>query len=76
MDFGNHSALGVGMDKATHHKVREICTQIGTIMEDTSVVALVWKIDDGLSETDRLNQIRHAHNEIGILLEVATYLLR
>lgn len=76
MDFANHNALGVGMDKATQDLVREICAQIGTIMEDASAVALIWKIDDSLSDTDRLHQIRHAHTEIGRLLEVATNLLR
>lgn len=76
MDFGDHGALGAGMDKATHDRIREICTQIGTIMEDASVVALVWKIDDSLSDPDRLHQIRHAHAEIGRLLEAATNLLR
>lgn len=76
MDFGDLSALGVDMDKATHDRIREICTQIGTIMEDTSVVALVWQIDDDISSTERLLQLRNAHTEIGRLLDKANNLLR
>lgn len=64
------------MDKANDDRIREICTQIGTIMEDASVVALVWRIDDSFSDTDRLQQLRDAHTEIGRLLEQATALLR
>lgn len=45
------------MDKATQNRIREICTLIGTIMEDASVVALVWRIADNLDAADRLQQI-------------------
>ena len=70
------SPLVIGVDQATHDRILEICTQIGTLMEDASVVALVWKIDDNLSDTDRLQQLRDANTEIGRLLDQATELLR
>lgn len=76
MDFANHNAFGVCMDKATQDRIREICTQIGTIMEDVSVVALVWRISDNLDAAERLHQLRDVHTEIGRLLEQATDLLR
>ena len=64
------------MDKATQNRIREICTLIGTIMEDASVVALAWRIADNLDAADRLQQIRDAQTEIGRLLDQATELLR
>lgn len=76
MDFAEYSDLCVSMDKATDDRNRKICSQIGTIMEDVSVVALVWHNDDGLNPADRLHKIRHAHTEIGRLLQETTDLLR
>lgn len=68
--------LGWRMGKSTEDRIREMYTQIGTTMEEASVVALVWHIDDNFDAEDRLQQLRDAHTEIGRLLAEATDLLR
>jgi hypothetical protein len=52
-------------------KFREICNEIGCIMEEASVVALVWVEGDGLSLEHRLEVLRDAHTKIGTLLNIA-----
>lgn len=75
MAFANHNTLGVCMDKATQDRIRTICTQIGTIMEDASVVALVWDTQSGLSVAARLQLLDNAHADVSRLLKQAANLM-
>lgn len=52
-------------------KIREICTEIGCVMEEASVVALVWVEGDGWSLEHRLALLRQTHAEIGAILNFA-----
>ena len=45
-----------------------LCTEIGCIMEDACLVALVWDAGDGLGVQARIKKLSDAHSEIGILL--------
>lgn len=76
MDFSRLLALRDPMDIDTENNIRGICTEIGTIMEDTSVVALIWTKDDDLSIAERLQLLRDAHLQIGMLLQQADNLAR
>lgn len=50
-------------------KLRRLFTEIGCIMEDASVTALVWKRNDTRSISDRAAELRDAYNKIGGLLD-------
>ena len=50
-------------------KLRRLFTEIGCIMEDASVTALVWKRNDTRSISDRATELRDAYNKIGGLLD-------
>ena len=56
------------MAKLAKCEVRKLFTEIGCIMEDASLVALVWKDGDGLDPRTRLQILLDAHTEIGVLL--------
>lgn len=59
------------MDGNTTDIIRKLCTEIGSIMEDASVVALVWDDGDGLTTAARVQRLLDAHGEIGRLLDQA-----
>jgi hypothetical protein len=71
MDFSRLLALRDPMDSDSEARIRQICTEIGTIMEDMSVVALIWTKDDDVSIAERLQLLRDAHRQIGTLLKQA-----
>ena len=50
-------------------ELRKLFTDIGCIMEDASVTALVWRRDDTRSISDRATELRVAYNKIGALLD-------
>ena len=52
--------------------IRLLCTRVGCIMEDASVVALIW--DDKASLEDRLKMLRKASADIQALVAAATAL--
>jgi hypothetical protein len=56
------------MTKATDDEVRRLFTEIGCIMEDASLVALVWRTYDKLDAQARYRKVSDAHAEIGKLL--------
>lgn len=56
------------MAKLADDKVRKLFTEIGCIMEDASIEALVWKDGDGLDLRARFNILSDAHLAIGDLL--------
>ena len=45
-----------------------LCTEIGCIMEDSSLAALVWDPGDRLGVQARIKKLSDTHSEIGILL--------
>lgn len=59
-------SIGKAMDE---QELRELFTEIGCIMEDASVTALVWKRDDTRWMSDRASKLRDACNNISALLE-------
>jgi hypothetical protein len=66
IDFGVILSINCAMDE---QEVRELFAQIGCIMEDASVTALVWTRDDTLSMSGRARELRYAYDEIKILLD-------
>lgn len=50
-------------------ELRKLFTEIGCMMEDASVTALVWKRDDARSIAHRVAELRGACNSIGALLD-------
>ena len=56
------------MAKPTNDKVRRLFTEIGCIMEDASLIALVWKANDEFDVRKRFQKISDAHEKIGQLL--------
>ncbi|MBA4307320.1 MAG: hypothetical protein C0429_11340 [Sphingopyxis sp.] len=71
MDFSRLLALRDPMDSDTEDRIRHICTEIGVIMEDSSVLALIWAKDVDVSVAERLQLIRDAYLLIGKLLRQA-----
>lgn len=51
-------------------ELRRLCTEIGCIMEDASVTALVWWRGDSRSISDRAAELRDAYSKIGKLLDI------
>ncbi len=66
LDFGDVRSIGHAMDE---RKLRGLFTELGCIMEDASVTALVWQRDDARSRSDRAAELRGAYNKIGALLD-------
>lgn len=56
------------MANSAKYEVRKLFTEIGCIMEDASLVALVWKYGDRLDLKERLHSLSDAHEAIGDLL--------
>lgn len=58
------------MDPETLALVRQLCTRVGTVMEDASVVALVWNKDE-LSVGSRLEQLERVVLQLSTLISAA-----
>lgn len=56
------------MAKYPTNDIRKLFTEIGCIMEDTSLLALIWAADDENDVAARFRQISDAHNKVGQLL--------
>lgn len=50
--------------------IRGYFSEIGCIMEDASVLALVWRANDSLSLVDRLGLLLQANAQITNLLDL------
>ena len=50
-------------------ELRKLFTEIGCIMEDASVIALVWSRNDTRSISDRVAELCSAYSRIGALLD-------
>ncbi len=50
--------------------IRRYFSEIGCIMEDASVLALVWRANDNLSLVDRLGLLLQANTKITNLLDL------
>lgn len=57
------------MANNTDNDVRRPFTEIGCIMEDASLIALLWSADDELDMLARYREISDAHAKIGELLK-------
>ena len=53
--------------------IRQLCTRVGCILEDASVIALIW--DDDTSPAVRLQKLRRASANIQALIAAATTML-
>ena len=53
--------------------IRQLSTRVGCIMEDTSVVALIW--EDGLALEARVAKLSVAANDIHALVAAARALM-
>ena len=56
------------MAKLETDEIRRLCTEIGCIMEDACLVALVWDPGDRLGVQARIEKLSEAHMRIGNLL--------
>lgn len=56
------------MAKPANDEVRKLFTEIGCIMEDAGLVALIWRDGDDIDLRARLQSLLDAHTEIGHLL--------
>ncbi|OYZ87643.1 MAG: hypothetical protein B7Y00_05185 [Sphingomonadales bacterium 17-56-6] len=68
IDFDDKSSIRHRMAKSANDEVRKLFTEIGCIMEDASLVALMWRDGDGLNPRALLQSLSDAHAEIGDLL--------
>lgn len=68
IDFGDKSSIRWCMAIPANDEARKLFNEIGCIMEDASVVALMWRDGDGLDLRARLQSLLDAHAEIGNLL--------
>lgn len=75
MDFGRPFVLRDPMDSDTENQIRQICTEVGIIMEDASVVALIWPKEGDVTIPERLQLLRGAHLQIGTLIRQAEELV-
>jgi hypothetical protein len=57
------------MDDDDSQLIRQLCTRVGCIMEDTSVIALIW--DDDITLDERLQQLSIAAADIQALVAAA-----
>jgi hypothetical protein len=55
-------------DQSDDH-VRSLFTEIGCVMEDVSVIALIWENDDPLTIEGRYQHLLNAHHKIDAALE-------
>ena len=52
------------MDEKSDNDVRALFTQIGCILEDASVVALIWERTDAMTIEDRYQRLMLANRQI------------
>jgi len=71
MDFGPLSRRGGAMDDDTEDLVTQLCTRIGMIMEDTSVLALTVRGMDQVGRRAALWNIEQAAGRIHALVAAA-----
>ena len=68
IDFNDKSSICRCMAIPANDEVRKLFTKIGYIMEDASIISLIWSDTDGLDPRSRLQSLSDAHAEIGDLL--------
>ena len=71
MDFAPLSRRGGAMDDDTEDLVIQLCTRIGMIMEDTSVLALTVPGMDQVGRRAALREIEQAASRIHALVVAA-----
>lgn len=68
IDFLRHPSITRNLANEKDNEVRRLFTDIGCIMEDASLIALVWKKEDQREVAVRFRQIAEPHTKIGELL--------
>lgn len=68
IDFGQEPSMLRPMATASNEDTRKLYTKIGCIMEDASLIALVWRADDETDVAVRIRKISEALEKIGQLL--------
>lgn len=66
MDLRSLVGTGQFMDE---QQIRSLITEVGCIMEDASITALIWKSCDGLSIQARVEHLGAANQKIEVLLD-------
>ena len=74
VDLLGKPSLVHGMDEDTAELVSHLCTRIGIIMEDASVVALTLGSSDAEQRADGLQQLERSASQISRLLQAALVL--
>ena len=76
MDFDADASICWLMDENSEGQIRTLFMQIGILMEDTSMIALIWRDSDRLTTGDRLARVRAANENIGVLVSQIEAILR
>ena len=76
LDLLGLPSLGASMDKDNDDRIRDICTRIGSIMEDASIAALIWKPPARQTVEERLNMLDDAQRAIAELVSEARSVLK
>ena len=63
------------MDERSNDDVRALFTQVGCIMEDASVVALIWDPKDAVAVEERFERLSQANQQIEEALQKIKTLL-
>lgn len=64
-----------GMDEEATDLIRGLCTEIGAIMEDESVAAIVWMDAEQVTVLERLERLEEAGKAISTLAAAAKVLM-
>lgn len=56
------------MDEQSNMDIRAVFTEVGCIMEDASIIALIWDRANPMPTQDRYQQLLEAHGRIGVAL--------
>ena len=57
------------MTEQSNDHVRTLFTEIGCVMEDASVIALIWADTEPISSQDRHQRLLNAYYKVGTALE-------
>jgi hypothetical protein len=74
--FERGPVMEVAMADDTRDIIRQLCTRVGCLMEDSSVIALMWSEDDELSPNERIGTLRRAVRDMVALLDAAEAITR
>lgn len=76
MDIDADASIYWFMADISDDQIRTLFMQIGIIMEDTGMVALIWRDSDRLTTGDRLTRVTAANESIGALVSELEAIIR